>query len=253
MERGDACEECGLRIAGGGGACQALFVADNHFVVACTHMSGHGVPPIPAPPNGGTRFHMLWEFMLDRCIMTSAMNFGMAGGPLCNTKGQIIGVTFLNLNEIGRALLAVPCVLTRDPGQLKSAAMKCLALTGACMATAFIAYQMAGHPPVERVLQAVGRHRDGRGRLGLSPREGQRSGDDPEVGHGRPLLRDRGRDGPGRDHPFSLNRAWDGLRRGRRGRDRRLVPHHGRHPAPDRRLVPLSRSRRASGPRSSRS
>ncbi len=40
-------------------------IDDGHFVVTCTHMSGHAVPPIMAPPGGGTRFYSLWRFMLD--------------------------------------------------------------------------------------------------------------------------------------------------------------------------------------------
>jgi lipopolysaccharide export LptBFGC system permease protein LptF len=58
-----------------------------------------------------------------------------------------IRFTQLLINPI-LLLLAVPCVLTRDPGQLKSAAMKCLGLTGACMTMVFVSYQMAGHPPI---------------------------------------------------------------------------------------------------------
>ncbi len=38
---------------------------DNHFVVQCTHTMGHMVPPIMAPPGGGTRFRFLWQFFLD--------------------------------------------------------------------------------------------------------------------------------------------------------------------------------------------
>ena len=44
-------------------------------------------------------------------------------------------------------LLAVPMVLKRDPGQLKSGAVKCLFLSGACMGCTFIAYQLAATPP----------------------------------------------------------------------------------------------------------
>ncbi len=38
---------------------------DHHFVVTCTHTTGHALPPIPAPPDGGTRFRPLWQFLLD--------------------------------------------------------------------------------------------------------------------------------------------------------------------------------------------
>lgn len=43
---------------------QAL-IDDHHFVVSCTHDSGHAVPPIDRPADGGTRFRFLWRFMLD--------------------------------------------------------------------------------------------------------------------------------------------------------------------------------------------
>src|SRR5258708_27377322 len=44
-------------------------------------------------------------------------------------------------------LLAIPCVLTREPGRLKRAAMKCLVLTGACLAMVFICSMLASQPP----------------------------------------------------------------------------------------------------------
>ncbi len=44
-------------------------------------------------------------------------------------------------------LLAIPCVLTREPGHLKAAATKCLVLTGIGMGSIFIAQQIAANPP----------------------------------------------------------------------------------------------------------
>ncbi len=44
-------------------------------------------------------------------------------------------------------LLAIPCVLTREPGRLRSAAMKCLILTGVCMTTIFLTSMLASQPP----------------------------------------------------------------------------------------------------------
>ena len=44
-------------------------------------------------------------------------------------------------------LLAVPCVLTREPGHLKAAATKCLVLTGIGMGSIFLAQQIAANPP----------------------------------------------------------------------------------------------------------
>ncbi|CAN5402725.1 hypothetical protein BH10PLA1_BH10PLA1_17340 [soil metagenome] len=40
-------------------------------------------------------------------------------------------------------LLAIPCVLTREPGKLKSAATQCLILSGVCMSGIFISHQLA--------------------------------------------------------------------------------------------------------------
>jgi lipopolysaccharide export LptBFGC system permease protein LptF len=45
-------------------------------------------------------------------------------------------------------LLAIPCVLLREPGQIKTSAMKCLFLVGQCMGCVFLAQQLAGQPPL---------------------------------------------------------------------------------------------------------
>jgi lipopolysaccharide export LptBFGC system permease protein LptF len=44
-------------------------------------------------------------------------------------------------------LLAIPTVLTREPGHLKAAATKCLILTGFAMGSIFISQQIAANPP----------------------------------------------------------------------------------------------------------
>ncbi len=44
-------------------------------------------------------------------------------------------------------LLAIPTVLTHDPKALKSAASKCLTLTGLAMGCVFLGQQIANHPP----------------------------------------------------------------------------------------------------------
>ncbi len=44
-------------------------------------------------------------------------------------------------------LLAIPCVLTREPGRLKAAATKCLILTAIAMGAIFLSQQFAGSPP----------------------------------------------------------------------------------------------------------
>lgn len=42
-------------------------------------------------------------------------------------------------------LLAIPCVLTREPGKLKMAVTQCLLLTGLCMTGIFMSHQLAGN------------------------------------------------------------------------------------------------------------
>ena len=44
-------------------------------------------------------------------------------------------------------LLAVPCVVSREPGKIKQGIFQCVALCGACLATIFLCYQLAGTPP----------------------------------------------------------------------------------------------------------
>jgi lipopolysaccharide export LptBFGC system permease protein LptF len=63
---------------------------------------------------------------------------------LLRTKHFRMAQFFVNITLL---LLAIPCVLTRDPGSLKGGAMKCLILTGACLGAVFLARQIAGNPP----------------------------------------------------------------------------------------------------------
>ena len=53
-------------------------------------------------------FDANWEYVLDRAVMTTAMNPGLGGGPLLDVLGQVIGVVSLNLNEVGRFSLSIP-------------------------------------------------------------------------------------------------------------------------------------------------
>jgi lipopolysaccharide export LptBFGC system permease protein LptF len=48
-------------------------------------------------------------------------------------------------------LLAISTVLTREPGRLKASAIKCLILTGLCMGSVFVTYQMAASPPTPQL------------------------------------------------------------------------------------------------------
>jgi S1-C subfamily serine protease len=53
-------------------------------------------------------FDAYWEYMLDRAILTTAMNPGFGGGPLLDSFGQMIGVLSLNLNSAKEMSLAIP-------------------------------------------------------------------------------------------------------------------------------------------------
>jgi S1-C subfamily serine protease len=53
-------------------------------------------------------FDANWEYLLERAIVTSAMNPGLGGGPMLDMHGRVRGVLSLNLNEIGKFSLGVP-------------------------------------------------------------------------------------------------------------------------------------------------
>jgi S1-C subfamily serine protease len=55
-------------------------------------------------------FDAVWEFVLDKCVCVTAssLNIGMSGGPICNLNAQVIGVSYLNFADLGRAILGVP-------------------------------------------------------------------------------------------------------------------------------------------------
>lgn len=46
-------------------------------------------------------------------------------------------------------LLTIPCVLTREPTQLRTAAARVFLLVGLCMATIFVTQSLAGQPPAD--------------------------------------------------------------------------------------------------------
>jgi serine protease Do len=55
-------------------------------------------------------FDAAWEFVLDRCVCVtaSALNIGLSGGPILNSKGQIIAFSYLNFTDLVRPILAIP-------------------------------------------------------------------------------------------------------------------------------------------------
>ena len=53
-------------------------------------------------------FEAYWEYLLDRGIVSSAANPGNGGGGLFDMAGRLLGILYLNLNEIARSSLAIP-------------------------------------------------------------------------------------------------------------------------------------------------
>jgi S1-C subfamily serine protease len=53
-------------------------------------------------------FDAYWEYFLPRALWISAINPGLGGAPLCDSRGRFVGVISLNLGAIGRATLAIP-------------------------------------------------------------------------------------------------------------------------------------------------
>ena len=53
-------------------------------------------------------FEAFWEYMLDRAIMTTAINPGLAGAPLFDLDGRLLGLVSLGLASVGRYSLAIP-------------------------------------------------------------------------------------------------------------------------------------------------
>jgi len=58
-------------------------------------------------------FETYWEYLLDRGIVSSAPNPGFGGGGLFVMTGAMVGVLYLNLNEIARNSLAIPAEFYR--------------------------------------------------------------------------------------------------------------------------------------------
>ncbi len=56
-------------------------------------------------------FEAFWEYMLDRAIMTTIVNPGLAGGPLLDEHGRTTGIVSLGLAAVGRYSLAIPTTL----------------------------------------------------------------------------------------------------------------------------------------------
>lgn len=55
-----------------------------------------------------------WEFALDAAIATSARNPGLGGAPLVDGQGRVLGLSFVDLGEVGRFVLAIPSDVFAD-------------------------------------------------------------------------------------------------------------------------------------------
>jgi serine protease DegS len=79
------------------------------FLVTCTGeherkgASGHVSAVEP--------FEAFWEYMLDRAILTTAVNPGLAGAPLFDPQAHLIGIISLGLAAVARYSLAIPLEL----------------------------------------------------------------------------------------------------------------------------------------------
>ncbi|PYQ16855.1 MAG: hypothetical protein DMF80_03160 [Acidobacteria bacterium] len=56
-------------------------------------------------------FEAFWEYMLDRAIMTTVINPGLAGAPLFDPDGRLVGIVSLGLAAVARYSLAIPMEL----------------------------------------------------------------------------------------------------------------------------------------------
>lgn len=59
-------------------------------------------------------FEAYWEYLLERGIVSSAQNPGFGGGALYSMTGRLLGVLYLNLNEVARGSLAIPVDCYRE-------------------------------------------------------------------------------------------------------------------------------------------
>ena len=53
-------------------------------------------------------FEAFWEYMLERAIMTTMLNPGLAGGPLFDARARVAGIVSLGLAAVARFSLAIP-------------------------------------------------------------------------------------------------------------------------------------------------
>lgn len=79
-------------------------------------------------------------------LLEHPRNYGMI--PLLRVKHWRMVQPLANIVLL---LLAIPCVLTREPTAIRLAAAKTVLMTGACLISFFIAHQLAGKPPTDEL------------------------------------------------------------------------------------------------------
>ena len=156
-------------------------------------------------------FEAFWEYMLDRAIMTTIVNPGLAGGPLLDGRGRVAGIVSLGLAAVGRYSLAIPTALFRERrARLESGRAR----------------PRVGAPRLDRLLPAGDRRRHRRlgrrarraGRLGRPPagrparERGRPVGPGPAPALPRAVAQGPGRDrrdaGPARGVASTSSRSW---------------------------------------------
>lgn len=80
-----------------------VFVLSKSGEGECKGASGHVSAVMP--------FEAFWEYMLDRAIVTTLVNPGLAGAPLFDPGGRLVGLVSLGLASVGRYSLAIPAEL----------------------------------------------------------------------------------------------------------------------------------------------
>jgi S1-C subfamily serine protease len=55
-------------------------------------------------------YEAAWEFVLERCVCVSAsaLNVGLSGGPICNSAGELLAISYLNFPDLVRPILGIP-------------------------------------------------------------------------------------------------------------------------------------------------
>jgi serine protease Do len=79
------------------------------FIMTCTGRNEHKGATGHVTAVGP--FEAFWEYMLDRAIMTTVINPGLAGAALLDHDARLIGVVSLGLAAPGRYSLAIPLEL----------------------------------------------------------------------------------------------------------------------------------------------